>query len=133
MVCEKTKMQLRILIILLCLVTMLSVVLSIAKDRDTQNDGPIQGSGGITKLGGKVRAFADASAQSWVGWYWIHARVLPYGNNPTYSQQKSNPISGYVYVSVKARRTGQKSNGRAYCSMWAQSSQGYHSVLIDLP
>lgn len=106
----------------------------LAKDRDTQTDGPIVGSGSITKSGGKVRAFASASAERWAttGWFWIHARVLPYSDK--YSAVDSDPIGGSrIYRSVYVRRTGQKSNGRAYCSMWAQSEEGYHSVLIDLP
>lgn len=99
----------------------------------TQVDGPIVGSGNITMSGGKVRAFADATASNAAddGWYWIHARVLPYHED--YADQESETITGYFYESVYVRRTGQKKNGRAYCSMWAQSSEGYHSVLIDLP
>ena len=100
---------------------------------ETQEDGPIVGSATITKSGGKVRAFADASASESVddGWYWIHARVLPY--NEKYSDQKSNPITGSVYESVYVRRTGKKKDGRAYCSMWAMSGDEFHEVLIDLP
>ncbi len=100
---------------------------------ETDADGPIVGSATITKTGGKVRAFADATASNAAddGWYWIHARVLPYHED--YAKQASDTITGYFYKSVYVRRTGQKKNGRAYCSMWAQSSQGYHSVLIDLP
>ena len=99
----------------------------------TKADGPIVGSATITKTGGKVRAFADANASNNAddGWYWIHARVLPYHDD--YADQESGGITGYFYESVYVRRTGQKSNGRAYCSMWATSEEGYHSVLIDLP
>ena len=49
------------------------------------------------------------------------------------SDVSSESISGYFYDSVSTHRTAQKSKGRAYCSMWAQSSEGYHSILIDLP
>ena len=100
---------------------------------ETDADGPIVGSATITKTGGKVRAFADATASNNAddGWYWIHARVLPYHED--YADQESESITGYFYETAYVRRTGQKKNGRAYCSMWAQSSEGYHSVLIDLP
>ena len=124
-------MRPRILIILLCLVIVLFVAgLSFA---ETKTDGPITGSGSISKSGGKVRAHASASASNaaQTGSFWIHAQVLPY--NTKYQDVDSGPISGYLYESVYVRRTGKKSNGRAYCSMWAKSSNGYHSVLIDLP
>lgn len=100
---------------------------------ETQEDGPIVGSATIKLSGGKVRAFADASASESVddGWYWIHARVLPY--NEKYSDQESDSITGSVYESVYARRTAKKKDGRAYCSMWAMAGEEFHDVLIDLP
>lgn len=100
----------------------------------TQTDGPITGTGSISKSSGQVRAHASANASNaaQTGWYWVHVQVLPYNTN--YQDQASNPINGYFYDRAYVSRSGQpKSNGRAYCSMWATSSQGYHSVLIDLP
>lgn len=116
-----------------CFVLVLFIAAPLLAETDTDDDGPIVGSGSITLQTGKVWAFADASASSAAtdGWYWIHARVLPYHED--YSEVSSETITGYVYDSVETHRTGKKKNGRAYCSMWAQSSQGYHSVLVDLP
>lgn len=78
---------------------------------ETEADGPIVGSATITKSGGKVRAFADATTSNDAadGWYWIPARVLPYHED--YAKQASDTITGYFYKSVYVRRTGQKSNG----------------------
>ena len=125
-------MKVRFFTLTLCLVTVLCVVgLSFAV---TQTDGPITGTGSISKSSGQVRAHASATASSaaQTGWYWVHVQVLPY--NSQYQDQASDPINGYFYASAYVSRSGQpKSNGRAYCSMWATSSQGYHSVLIDLP
>ena len=125
-------MKTRMLMISLCFLTVLFVAsLSFAVSK---SDGPITGTGSISKSSGQVRAHASATASNSAktGWYWIHAQVLPY--NSKYNKAKSNPINGYFYKSVYVSRSGQpKSNGHAYCSMWARSSQGYHSVLIDLP
>ncbi len=125
-------MKPRILIILLCLVATLFVAgLLLAV---TQTDGPIIGTGSISRSSGQVRAHASANASNaaQMGWFWIHAQVLPY--NSQYQDVDSGPISGYLYQRVYVSRAGQpESNGRAYCSMWASSSAGYHSVLIDLP
>ena len=115
------------------LVLVLFIMTPLLAEAEADDDGPIVGSATITLQTGKVWTFADASASNDAteGWYWIHARVLPY--NDKYSDVSSESISGYVYDSVSTHRTGKKKNGRAYCSMWARSSEGYHSVLVDLP
>ena len=99
------------------------------------DDDRITGYGIIEKPDNRVKAKAQCHANATIdgGWYWIHARVLPY--NDDYSDQDSDEYSGEIHRTVKVARPGQpKANGRSYVSIRGSiDDEDYYSVLIDLP
>ena len=94
------------------------------------------GNGKVEKPDNVVKAKAQCRANQVIemGWYWIHAQVLPHSNDPDYNSQLSDNFSGSLHKTVNAKRPGQpKSNGYAYVSIWGSDDEDYYSVLIDLP
>ena len=100
------------------------------------SDVQIFGYGKVEKPDNVVKAKAQCRANQVIemGWYWIHAQVLPHSNDPDYNSQLSDNFSGSLHKTVNAKRPGQpKSNGYAYVSIWGSDDEDYYSVLIDLP
>ena len=115
----------------LCLI---AIPLFADKYKDRQEDYCLEGTGKITKDQSIVKAHADgrATTSAESGWYWVHARVLPYDEE--YSEVYTDEIMGYVYVSAYVTRGGYpKDNGRSYVSMWAAIGDEYYDIDIDLP
>lgn len=123
-------MKTRSFTLTLCLVTTLFVTgLPLA---EVDNDGPLSSSRSVTKSGSKVTAHASFNASNAAdeGWLGIHGKIL---HGTDYEDSESYSFDGYVQETVTAERSGVPvSNGYAYCSAWCNSSDGYHSILIDV-